>query len=290
MDIHVADLGGYMAERAIWSGIISFGLVSIPVKLHSATRSQDVSFKLIHASCGTPIQQKRWCPTDEVEVAWEEIVRGYEYGKDRFVTMTDEDFEKLPVRSKHTIDISAFVEGSEIDPIYFEKAYHLLPGDLGEKPYALLMRALTEKNLLAIATITIRKKEQLCALRPREGALMLETLFYPDEIVATEGADLSKTKVTAEEVKLAQQLITMLRKPFDAEDYKDTYREAVSELIDAKLEGKEVMAAPEHKETEVIDLREALARSLKRSRGSKAKPPAPARRRTRKSTTGRKAG
>jgi DNA end-binding protein Ku len=279
-----------MADRAIWSGNISFGLVSIPVKLHSATRSEDVSFRQVHVTCGTPIQQKRWCPTDDEEVPWDEIARGYEYGKGRFVLLTDEDFESLPVPSRHTIDIRAFVPGDEIDPVYYEKAYQLLPGERGEKPYALLMRAIADKDLVAIASITIRKKEQLCALRPRAGSLVLETLFYPDEIRIAEDAGISDTKVSAEELKLAHQLIGMLRKPFEPEDYKDTYREAVLALIEAKREGKEVVAAPEQKEAGIIDLREALARSLDRSRGArKTKKTAGTRR---KSTRGsaRKAG
>jgi DNA end-binding protein Ku len=279
-----------MADRAIWSGNISFGLVSIPVKLHSATRSEDVSFRQVHVTCGTPIQQKRWCPTDDEEVPWDEIARGYEYGKGRFVLLTDEDFESLPVPSRHTIDIRAFVPGDEIDPVYYEKAYQLLPGERGEKPYALLMRAIADKDLVAIASITIRKKEQLCALRPRAGSLVLETLFYPDEIRVAEDAGISDTKVSAEELKLAHQLIGMLRKPFEPEDYKDTYREAVLALIEAKREGKEVVAAPEQKEAGIIDLREALARSLDRSRGArKTKKTAGTRR---KSTRGsaRKAG
>ncbi|HET6680865.1 MAG TPA: Ku protein [Gemmatimonadaceae bacterium] len=258
-----------MADRAIWSGNISFGLVSIPVKLHSATRSEDVSFRQVHVTCGTPIQQKRWCPTDDEEVPWDEIARGYEYGKGRFVLLTDEDFESLPVPSRHTIDIRAFVPGDEIDPVYYEKAYQLLPAERGEKPYALLMRAIADKDLVAIASITIRKKEQLCALRPRAGSLVLETLFYPDEIRIDEDAGISGTKVSAEELKLAHQLIGMLRKPFEPADYKDTYREAVLALIEAKREGKEVVAAPEQKEAGIIDLREALARSLDRSRGGK---------------------
>ena len=279
-----------MADRAIWSGNISFGLVSIPVKLHSATRSEDVSFRQVHVTCGTPIQQKRWCPTDEMEVPWDEIARGYEYGKDRFVLLTDEDFESLPVPSRHTIDIRAFVPGDEIDPVYYEKAYQLLPGERGEKPYALLMRAIADKDLVAIASITIRKKEQLCALRPRAGSLVLETLFYPDEIRVAEDAGVSDTKVSAEELKLAHQLIGMLRKPFEPEDYKDTYREAVLALIEAKREGKEVVAAPEQKEAGIIDLREALARSLDRSRGTrKTKKTAGTRRKTARGSA-RKAG
>ena len=131
-----------MGRRAMWSGAISFGMVNIPVKLFSATSAKDVSFNLIHSTCGTRVQQKRWCPTDEVEVPWEEIVRGYEYAKGQYVTLTDEDFEQLPLPSKHTIDITAFVHSTEIDPVYYERSYYLEPDAKNEKAYALLLRAL----------------------------------------------------------------------------------------------------------------------------------------------------
>lgn len=282
-----------MAPRAIWSGNISFGLVSIPVKLFSATRSQDISFNLVHATCGTRIEQKRWCPTDEEEVPWGEIARGYEYAKGKFVVLTDEDFEEVRVKSRHSIDITAFVEAAEIDPVFYEKTYALAPDTRGEKPYALLLKAMSEKELVAIATITIRKKEQLCALRPHDDALVLETLYYQDEVKLDEQeVDLSGAKVSAAEVKMALQLIDMLRKPFDPAEYQDTYREALQKLIDAKLEGREQEAVPVERGADVIDLKEALARSLKRSRGSKAKA-TPSRKRAGKSSAkgrSRKAG
>ena len=131
--------------RAIWSGSISFGMVSIPVKLYGATESKDIAFHLLHKTCGTRLKQVRWCPTDEVEVPWSETVRGYEYSKDQYVTLTEEDFEQLPLPSKHTIDLSAFVQESEIDPVFYERSYYLAPGERAEKAYALLLRAL-EKN------------------------------------------------------------------------------------------------------------------------------------------------
>jgi DNA end-binding protein Ku len=245
----------------MWSGVISFGMVSIPVKLHTATRAKDISFNLLHATCGTRIQQKRWCPTDEVEVPWDEIVRGYAYTKDKYVTLTDEDFEKLPLPSRQTVAISAFVRADEIDPVYYEKSYYLSPGERGEKPYALLLKALDEKGLVAIATITIRKKEQLCALRPHNGTLLLDTLYYPDEVTLSPEVDVSKAKLTAEELKMAYRLVELLEKPFDPSEYHDTYREALGEPIDAKLEGREIVTAPP-REAKVIDLREALARSV----------------------------
>ena len=281
-----------MGRRAMWSGAITFGMVNIPVKLFSATSAKDISFNLLHSTCGTRLQQKRWCPTEDVEVPWEEVVRGYEYTKGEYVTLTDEDFEKLPLPSRHTIAINAFVKAAEIDPVYYEKSYFLEPDARGEKAYALLLRALSERNLTGIAAITMRKKEQLCALRGQEGTLMLETLFYPDEVELERGVDLGKVNIDERELDMAFKLIDLLRKPFEPEEYRDHYREALAELIDAKLEGKEVVTSPPPKDTKVIDLADALARSVAAARkggGSKRKPaPAPARR-TRPSAA-RKAG
>jgi DNA end-binding protein Ku len=256
--------------RAIWSGSIGFGMVSIPVKLFGATESKDISFNLLHATCGTRLKQMRWCPTDEQEVPWNETVRGYEYAKDQYVTLTDQDFEKLPLPSKHTIDLTAFVKAEEIDPVFYERSYHLAPDERGEKPYALLIRTLERKSLTAIATITIRKKEQLCALRPRDGALMLETLYYPDEIRAQPEMDLDKVKITDRELEMAFTLIDLLRKPFDAEEYKDHYREALTQVIEAKLEGREVVKSPPSREAKVLDLADALRRSVEAAK--KARP------------------
>jgi DNA end-binding protein Ku len=281
-----------MARRAIWSGAITFGMVNIPVKLFSATSSRDVSFNLIHSACGTRVQQKRWCPTDNVEVPWEEIVRGYEYSKGQYVTLTDADFEQLPLPSRHTIDITAFVQSAEIDPVYFEKSYYLEPDERNEKAYALLLRALEERSLTGLATITMRKKEQLCSIRGQGGTLMLETLFYPDEVQLEREVDLGKVKIDSRELEMAFTLIDLLKKPFEPGEYRDTYREALGELIDAKLEGKEIVTSPPPREAKVINLADALARSVAAARKSGAKPKSrrstPARR-TRKGTS-RKAG
>jgi DNA end-binding protein Ku len=257
--------------RAIWSGSIGFGMVSIPVKLYGATESKDISFNLLHSTCGTRLKQVRWCPTDEQEVPWSETVRGYEYAKNQYVTLTDEDFEKLPLPSKHTIELSAFVKESEIDPVFYEKSYYLAPDERGEKPYALLIRTLEKKGLTAIATITIRKKEQLCALRPKDGALMLETLYYPDEIRSRPDMDLDKTKITERELEMAFTLIDLLRKPFEPEEYTDHYREALGKLIEAKLEGREVVESPAAREAGVIDLADALRRSVEAAKKGKPK-------------------
>jgi DNA end-binding protein Ku len=279
--------------RAIWSGAISFGMVNIPVKLVGATESKDISFNLLHATCGTRLKQVRWCPTDEVEVPWNETVRGYEYTKGEYVTLTDEDFEKLPLPSRHTIDLSAFVSESEIDPVYYERSYYLEPDERGEKPYALLLKALEKKGLAALATITIRKKEQLCAIRPRNGIILLETLYYPDEIRQAPATDLERAKVTERELDMAFTLIELLRKPFEPEEYRDHYREALAQLIEAKLEGHEVVTAPAGRDTKVIDLADALRRSVEQARkGGKSKAPAkaPVRQRARPARRTRKVG
>ncbi len=258
-----------MPPRAIWSGAISFGMVTIPVKLYSATHGKDITFNLLHAPDGARIEQKRFCSVEQVEVPWAEVVRGYQYAKGQYVTLTDEDLEKLPLPSTHTIEIAAFVAEAEIDPVYYERSYFLAPDKRDEKPYAMLLRALQEKRLAAVASITIRKKEQLCALRPQEGTLMLETLYYPDEIELERKVDLSKVKVSEKEMQLAFTLIDLLRKPFEPEEYHDRYREALAELIEAKLEGKDVVTSPLPRETPVIDIAERLARSVAAVRGGK---------------------
>jgi DNA end-binding protein Ku len=267
--------------RAIWSGSISFGMVSIPVKLFGATESKDISFNLLHATCGTRLQQRRWCPTDEVDVPWNETARGYEYAKGQYVVLTDEDFERLPLPSKHTIELTSFVEEKEIDPVFYERSYYLEPAERAEKPYALLLKALEKRNLTAIATITIRKKEQLCALRAHEGTVMLETLFYPDEIREERGMELGAIKVSDRELEMAFTLIDIFRKPFEPSEYHDHYREALAELIEAKLEGKQVVKAPAPRDNRVIDLADALKRSVEAAKKEAAKPKPPARARTR---------
>lgn len=276
--------------RAIWSGSISFGMVTIPVKLYGATESKDIRFSLLHATCGSKLQQKRWCPTDEVEVPWNETARGYEYSKGQYVMLSEEDFDKLPLPSKHTIDLSAFVREQEIDPVYYERSYYLEPGERAEKPYALLFKALEEKKLSAMASITIRKKEQLCVLRAHQGTIFLETLYYPDEIRQERGIDLDKVNVSERELEMAFTLIELLKKPFDPSEYRDHYREALAELIEIKLEGKQVVTAAVPRDTRVIDLAEALKRSVEAAKKGRPKAPAGARARPTRTRRTRKVG
>jgi len=259
--------------RSIWNGLISFGMVSIPVKLFTATDSKDISFHLLHRECNSRLKQLRWCPVCEREVEWGETVRGYEYAKEQHVIMTDEDFDKLPLPSKRTIELAAFVKAEEIDPVYYEKSYYLEADEVGIKPFALLMKALREKNLTAVAKIAIRNKERLCALRPMDGTLMLETLYYPDEIRVERGTEVPEVQVSDRELEMASTLIDLLADSFEPEKYQDDYRRALMEIIEAKLQGEEFVEAPAAAPAKVTDLMAALKASVeaaKKRRGEEA--------------------
>ncbi|MEQ1934334.1 MAG: Ku protein [Fimbriimonadaceae bacterium] len=258
-----------MAPRSIWNGAVSFGMVSIPVRMYPATSSKDISFNELHSTCKGRMKRQRWCPVCQREVAADEVTKGYEYTKGQYVEMTEEDFEKVPLPSKHTIEVQRFVKGEEIDPVYYDTAYVLEPGDMGQKPYALMMQALTSKNLVAIAHITIRKREQLCALRASGAHLMLETLYYSDELRIEPTKEAEFVPVSEAEQKMAEALMDMLAGEFDAKEYKDAYREALTEVISAKLEGKQVVSTPEAP-TQVMDLMEALRASVEAAKARRA--------------------
>ncbi len=247
--------------RSIWNGVISFGMVSIPVKLLTATDSRDVSFNLLHADGGHRIKQQRWCPVHERAIEWGDVVRGYEYAKDEYVVMEDADFEKLPLPSKQTVELSAFVKADDIDPIYYEKSYYLEPDEKGVKPFALLMRALDEKGLTGIAKIAIRNKEQLCALRAMDGTLVLETLLYPDEIRAAP-EEVGDVEVSKKELDMAFKLIDLMTEEFEPGQHKDEYREALMRVIEAKLEGMELEEAVVATPAKVTDIMSALKKSV----------------------------
>ena len=247
--------------RSIWNGVVSFGMVSIPVKLFTATESKDISFRLLHEECNSRLKQLRWCPVCDREVEWSEIVRGYEYARDQHIVLADDDFDKLPLPSKHTVELTAFVEAQEIDPVFYEKSYYLEPEETAIKPFALLMRALREKQLTAIAKIAVRNKERLCALRPLDGTLILETLYYPDEIRVQKGTELPEIEVSERELSMAFTLIDLLSEPFDPDKYRDDYREALMAVIQAKLEGQEIVEVPAAP-AKVTDLMAALKASV----------------------------
>ncbi len=247
-------------------------MVVIPVKLFTATESKDISFHLIHEECGGRIKQVRWCSTEDREVPYDELARGYEYAKGQHVILDDEDFEKLPLASKHTIELAAFVDARQIDPTYYEKSYYLEPAEVGVKPYALLLRALEEKGLTAVAKLAIRNKERLCALRPNGGTLMLETLYYPDEIRAERG-QFNDVKVSDAELKMAFSLIDAYAEDFAPEKYHDDYREALMELIEAKLQNREVVEEPEPVPSNITDLMAALRASVEAAKKAKGGEP-----------------
>jgi DNA end-binding protein Ku len=254
--------------RPIWKGTISFGMVSIPVKLYSATESKDISFRQLHESDNARIQYQRWCPVEEQKVEIDEIVKGYEYTKDRYVIVSDEDFEALPVAGKRTIELSAFVDAADIDPIYYEKTYYLEPEEIGAKPYALLVRALEEKGKTAIGKIAIRSRERLCALRLMNGQLAMETLLYADEVRPQEALD--EIEISEAEMKIATSLVELLEEDFDIAKYRDDYRDALMKLIEAKLEGQEFVAPEEPAEAApTVDLMAALRASVEAARARK---------------------
>jgi DNA end-binding protein Ku len=247
--------------RSIWNGVISFGMVSIPVKLYTATEDKDISFRQLHKEDGVRLKQLRWCPEHERAVEWDEVARGFEYAKDEYVVMEEEDFEKLPLPSKQTVELAAFVKADQIDPIYYQKTYYLEPDEKGVKPYALLMKALEDKDLTGIAKIAVRNKEQLCALRTMNGSLVLETLYYPDEIREVP-FEIPEQKFTKAEMKMAHALIDLLEQDFDPSQFEDEYRSALQQIIDAKLEGIEIASPEVARPAKVTDLMSALKASV----------------------------
>src|SRR5438874_172055 len=255
--------------RPIWKGAITFGMISIPVKLFGATESKDLAFNTLHKECKSRLKQKRWCPVDDREVFQDDVVRAFEYTKDQYIEITEEDLENLPVPSKHTIELTSFVKASDIDPVYFERTYYLEPDQVGAKPYALLMRALKTKQVSAVAKVALRNKESLCVLRPGESVLMLETLYYSDEIRTAEIPATPDVLVSPQELTMALTLVEMLEEPFDPNKYHDEYRTALLEMIEAKANGQDVVAAPETPLPKTVDLMAALKASLEAAKKGK---------------------
>ncbi len=245
-------------------------MISIPVKLFGATESKDLAFNNLHKECKSRLKQKRWCPVDDREVFMDEIVKAYEYSKDSYVEITDEDLEALPLPSKHTIELTSFVQQVEIDPVYFERTYYLEPEQVGAKPYALLLRALKTKQVSAVAKIALRNKESLCVIRARENnVLMLETLYYPDEVRTADLPATPEVMVSQPELAMALSLVEMLQEPFDPNQYSDNYRMALLDVIEAKRNGQEIVAQPEAPLPQTVDLMAALKASLEAAKKSK---------------------
>ncbi len=259
--------------RAIWSGAISFGMVTIPVKLYTATQQRDVRFRLLHRADGAPIEEKRFYTEDGKEVGWDDLVRGYEVKKGEYVILEPEEIEEAKPESSTTIEIGDFVPAAEIDPVYFEKSYFLEPTEVGAKAFSLLRRALEETERLALARVTIRTRERLATVRPYEGALMLETMFWPDEIRSTGALDLpagGEKQVRPKELEMAETLIASLADRFNPDAYTDAYREALEDLIDRKMKGEKRNAKRRKPSPKVVDLMDALRASVDASKGKRA--------------------
>ena len=263
-----------MPSRPIANGNISFGLVSIPVKLFSATRSKSVSFNLLHAKDLSRIQQKIYCPVDDAIVDRSELVRGYEVEKGRYVTFTDEELKQLEARDDHTIEITEFLPLAQVDPVYFEESYYLGSETGAAKAYRLLSDAMAQSGRVAIGRFIMRGKEHIVLLRPYDKGLMLHTIYYADEVRSSDEVDRATNEPVKEaELTLATRLIDELtQKKFDASRFHDTYRERVIEVAQQKVAGQEVseVAPTEPRRGQVIDLMQALKASLEKRGGSKA--------------------
>lgn len=263
--------------RTIWKGAISFGLVHVPVKLYPATERKDIKFNFLHEACKTPIKYERFCPTCETEVPQEQIVRGYEYEKGRYVILRDEDMANLPLETARNMDIVDFVDLKEIDPVYFDKSYYLAPGDGGEKAYELLKQAMEKTGRIAVAKVVIRSKESLAVIRVYKDALVMETMFYPDEIRNVELLpELHyEVKIHENEMKMAESLISSLSEPFEPGKYHNEYRKALMDVIQAKVAGEEVEVVPRPETGKIVDLMEALKASIQLAKDEKERKKAP---------------
>ncbi|HEY6537910.1 MAG TPA: Ku protein [Candidatus Dormibacteraeota bacterium] len=275
--------------RSTWRGAVSFGLVSIPVRMYKATESQRVSFRLLCSSCGSPIQNRRWCPNEEKLIGWNDVVRGFEVGREEYVEVTDADLEHLPLASTDTIEVMEMVSEEQIDTtLFLDQAYYLEPEPTGVRPYYLLKQALERSHRTALGKISMRDREHLCRISPHDQALTLSTLRWPQEIRSTEGLRLPEGQIEIQkrELDMALALIDNLSVDFDPSRYQDEYREALLRVVEAKQEHRRPPAreAPARADN-VVDLMAALKAAVAQTGGRRRPAEAPARR----ATTSRKA-
>jgi len=248
----------------VWKGYISFGLISIPIRLYTAARGERVSFNQLHKECNTRVRQQLYCPKCERPVERSEIVKGHQYEKDKYVLIEDEEIKKAAPKSGDTAEILEFVKLDEADPLYFDSSYYAVPEPAGQKAYALLVQTMEKSGYAAIAKVSMHQREYTVILRPREHGLTLHTMYYPNEIrQVSEYGQNTDMEVKQQEVKLAEQLVESLAAPFKPEKYKDAYQQRLHELIEAKRRGEEVAEAEAPRLAPVIDLMEALQKSLK---------------------------
>jgi len=261
--------------RAIWKGSISFGLVNIPIALYPATRREELKFRLLRKSDLSPVNYKRVAEKDGKEVSWDQIVKGYEYEKGKYVVLKEEDFERIDLEATQTVDIQDFVDQEEIDPMFFYKPYYLEPQKGGDKAYTLLRDALKDSNKVGIAKVVIKTRQYLAGVKPEDGTLVLELMHFADELADPEKLHVpKKTEVGKREMNMAKSLIDSMSSKWNPEKYKDDYREALMEVIEEKVEagGKEIEEKPKKapKPTKIIDLVSVLQKSLEQTGGKKA--------------------
>lgn len=268
-----------MAPRSIWRGSITFGLITIPVKIFTAVGRQSrekIDMHLLHEKDGTRIHYERSCEKGHKDVDWDEIVKGYEYAKGKWVEITDEDLKALPLETLRTIDVMTFAPYDQIDPIYFDKTYYVVPDASAVKAYRLMAEALEDEGLVGVAKVAMREREHLCALRVTDDMLVMETMHWPEEIRSSEFEELDKRpQVQDRERKMARQLIRQLTDDFDPSQFKDEYHKALKKLIDKKIKGEEIVVQEvEEEPSQVIDLIEALKASVDAAkRGERPKAP-----------------
>jgi DNA end-binding protein Ku len=256
--------------RTMWKGAISFGLVMIPVKVYGATEEKTLRFNQLHAPDGGRIRYKRVCSIDGEEVSYSDIVKGYEHEKDHYVTITDEELESLPVKTTRAIEIERFVDSEQIDPIYFQRSYYLVPDGTGVKAYHLLREAMGDDGKVAVAKVAFREKEHLATVRLRDNVLMLETMFWPDEIRAARFDELDEeVELRPQEIKMARSLIDSLTDDFEPKDFHDEYRAALEDLISKKVQGEEITYAEPAEPSKVVDLMDALRASVEAAQASR---------------------
>jgi DNA end-binding protein Ku len=248
--------------KAFWKGAISFGLVAIPVKMYVGTETKSLSFHLLHKKCLTRPKQELHCEKDNEYFGIKDTVRGYEVSKDRYVVLTEADFENVPLKTSHTINILGFVEEKEVDPIYFAGVHYLEPEELGAKPFQLLREALEKTGRLGVGKVTFQRREHLCCLRPLDDIIVLHNLRYAYEILPREEITAPKSKVADAELEMAVSLVKAMAKTFKPEEYKDEYHAALKKLVEAKMKGEKIIA-PAAPKVEMGDLMESLRASIK---------------------------
>jgi DNA end-binding protein Ku len=262
-----------MPAGAVWKGFISFGLVSFPVRLSAAARAEAVRFHWLHKKDRSRVREVWYCAEEDKPIERSDMVKGYEVSKGEYVTVEDEELKKVAPPTPTTMDILQFVDGDAVDPIYFESSYYVGADEAMGKAYALFLAALTSTKQHAIAKLAMHNREHIVLIRPSEGSLVLHTLYYPDELHKSNRSETPKAKYSAKELDLAKSLVSHLKAPFKLEGFKDEYRENVERLIEEKQKGEKITSVKQPGKAPVIDLMEALKRSLKTSEATSKRPP-----------------